>query len=62
MKRTSNAAYPKVISNLGALSDKSETQIVLSMIRFMNHYCRNTRERKAIIEFFQADRHSTAGY
>ncbi len=62
MKRTSNSAYPKVISNLGTLSDKEETKVAITMIRFMNHYARNTRERKAIIDFFVNDAHSTAGY
>lgn len=62
MKRTTNSAYPKVISNLGALPDKPETKIVLAMIRFMNHYCRNTRERKGIIDFFTKDERTRVGY
>lgn len=32
------------------------------MIRFMNHYARSTRERKAIIDYFSLDRHTSAGY
>jgi hypothetical protein len=59
VKRTSNSAYPKVISNLGALQDKSETQVAVNMIRFMNHYARNVKERKAIIEFFKGDRYAS---
>lgn len=55
MKRTSNSAYPKVISNLGALGDRADTGVAIMMLRFMNHYARSTRERKAIIEFFQKD-------
>lgn len=62
VKRTSNSAYPKVISNLGALQDKEETRVVINMIRFMNHYARNTVERKAIINFFSKDEHTQAGY
>jgi hypothetical protein len=62
MKRTSNSAYPKVISNLGALQDKSDTQVVIRMIRFMNHYCRSVRERQALIAFFEADRRTPVGY
>jgi hypothetical protein len=56
VKRTSNSAYPKVISNLGALGDRADTGVAIMMLRFMNHYARSTRERKAIIEFFQEDR------
>lgn len=58
VKRTSNSAYPKVISNLGALQDKSETQVAVNMIRFMNHYARNVKERKAIIEFFKEEKYT----
>lgn len=57
MKRTSNAAYPKVISNLGSLSDNQEGMVAINMIRFMNHYARNITERHLIIEFFKEDRY-----
>ena len=62
VKRTSNAAYPKVISNLGALSDRSETRNAIQMIRFMNHYARSIRERQLIIKFFQTGQDTAAGY
>ena len=57
MKRTSNSAYPKVISNLGSLSDKAETKVVIDMIRFMNHYARTVTERARIIKFFDDDKY-----
>ena len=57
MKRTSNSAYPKVISNLGSLSDNASGRIAINMIRFMNHYARTIRERQLIIEFFKEDRY-----
>lgn len=62
MKRTTNSAYPKVISNLGALDDKAETKVVIAMIRFMNHYARSPRERKAIIDFFAGDVRTPVGF
>jgi hypothetical protein len=57
MKRTSNSAYPKVISNLGALSDNTDGRIAINMIRFMNHYARTVGERQRIIEFFKRDKY-----
>lgn len=62
MKRTSNSAYPKVISNLGALSDREDSKIAITMIRFMNHYARSVRERELIINFFQKNQHVDAQY
>ena len=62
VKRTSNSAYPKVISNLGALMDRGETRNAIHMIRFMNHYARSIVERKMIIDFFQAGLHTGTGY
>ena len=62
MKRTSNSAYPKVISNLGALSDSPDSANAINMIRFMNHYARSIRERTKIIRFFQSNMHSPAKY
>ena len=53
MKRVSNAAYPRVISNLGALNDEEDTRTAIRMIRFMNHFARSVRERSAIIKFFK---------
>ncbi len=55
MKRVSNAAYPRVISNLGALNDEETTRTAIRMIRFMNHYARSITERASIIKFFEAD-------
>ena len=55
VKRTSNAAYPKVISNLGALTDRADSMVAIMMIRFMNHYARSIAERKSIIDFFDRD-------
>lgn len=52
VKRAGNSAYPKVISNLGALTDTPESFIAIQMIRFMNHYARNIRERQLIINYF----------
>lgn len=55
MKRTANAAYPKVVSNLGTLADQAKTHVAINMIRFMNHYARTIRERRLIIEWFRRD-------
>lgn len=62
MKRTSNSAYPKVISNLGSLGDRSETHVAIQMIRYMNHFARNIKERRSIIEYFQAGKWSQSRY
>ncbi len=50
-----NSAYPRIISNLGALADDSEGMVAINMVRFMNHYARTIRERKLIIDFFLRD-------
>ena len=55
IKRVMNAAYPRVVSNLGALGDAGDTNIALNMIRFMNHYARSIRERQLIINWFTQD-------
>ena len=57
MKRTANSAYPKVISNLGGLSDTEDGKIAINMIRFMNHYARSIAERGMIIDFFQENKY-----
>lgn len=57
VKRTSNSAYPKVVSNLGALMDTSKGKVAINMIRFMNCYARSIMERARIIEFFKEDRY-----
>ena len=54
-KRVGTQAYPRVISNLGALNDSDETRKALMMIRFMNHYARTIHERQKIIKFFNDD-------
>ncbi len=55
MKRVGNSAYPKVISNLGSLSDEPVGQVAIKMIRFMNHYARSIREKRLISAFFAKD-------
>lgn len=55
VKRVSNSAYPRVISNLGTLADREETRVAINMIRFMNHYARTLREKQYIIDFFRRD-------
>ena len=55
VKRTSNSAYPKVVSNLGTLGDTSESRVALDMIRFMNHYARSIDDKIKIINFFTND-------
>lgn len=55
VKRVANSAYPRVISNLGALADREETRVAINMIRFMNHYARTVREKQHIISFFLRD-------
>jgi hypothetical protein len=55
VKRLGNSAYPRVISNMGSLTDEPETQVAINMIRFMNHYARTITERKKIIDFFRTD-------
>jgi hypothetical protein len=57
VKRTSNSAYPKVVSNLGALMDTSKGRVAINMIRFMNCYARSILERARIIAFFKEDRY-----
>lgn len=57
IKRTSNSAYPKVISNLGALADTADGKVAINMIRFMNHYARNVKERELIIAFFKENKY-----
>lgn len=57
IRRTSNSAYPKVISNLGALMDTADGKVAVNMIRFMNHYARNIAERALIIQFFKDNRY-----
>jgi hypothetical protein len=59
VKRTANSAYPRVISNLGSLTDVDETRIAINMIRFMNHYARSIAERAKIIKFFQNGNYTT---
>jgi len=59
VKRVPNSAYPRVISNLGALGDTEETMIAQMMIRYMNHNARNIEERQKIISFFRADKYDT---
>ena len=53
MKRTANSAYPKVVSNLGALTDTTDAMVAIDMIRFMNHFARSVNERALIIDFFK---------
>jgi hypothetical protein len=62
VKRLGNSAYPRVISNLGGLSDSADTYIAINMIRFMNHYARTLRERRLIIDFFKKDNHVQARF
>ena len=57
VKRVGNSAYPRVISNLGALADAPGTMVALTMIRFMNHFARTVRERMLIINFLTRDEH-----
>ena len=54
MKRTINSAYPKIVSNLGGLGDSDKGRIAINMIRFMNHYARDLREKRKIVQFFKA--------
>lgn len=60
VKRIANAAYPRVISNLGTLMDNDQTRVAINMIRFMNHYARTVTERQDIINYFRADVHHPA--
>lgn len=57
VKRVGNSAYPRVISNLGGLTDTPTLRVAIDMIRFMNHYARSINERRLIIEFFRRDVH-----
>lgn len=61
VKRVPNAAYPRVISNLGTLGDTDGSKVAQTMIRYMNHYARGIREREKIIKFFRADKHQKPG-
>jgi len=60
VKRVANSAYPRVISNLGALADREETRVAINMIRFMNHYARNIREKQQIINYFTKNQFTPA--
>lgn len=60
VKRTINSAYPRVISNLGALSDDPVGLVAINMIRFMNHYARSIREKQQIVSFFFKDQPTKA--
>jgi hypothetical protein len=62
VKRVGNSAYPRIISNLGALADDGDGMVAINMIRFMNHYARTIRERKLIIDFFLRDVHTPAQF
>lgn len=62
VKRVGNSAYPRIISNLGGLSDDAEGLVAINMIRFMNHYARNIRERKYIIDYFRGDAYTPARF
>lgn len=62
MKKVPNSAYPKVISNLGTLNDTEDTQVAIKMIRYMNHFARSVKERKAIIDFFKEGTHRPPVY
>jgi len=53
IKRVANNAYPRVISNLGALMDTEDGRVAINMIRFMNHYARSIEDRGFIIKFFK---------
>jgi hypothetical protein len=50
-----NNAYPRVVSNLGALDDDESTRSAIQMIRFMNHYARNVHERRLIVDLFRSE-------
>jgi len=52
-RKRANNAYPRVISNLGALQMSNDGKYILRMIRYMNHYARNIQERKLIIDWFE---------
>ena len=53
MKRTINSAYPKIVSNLGALGDTEKGRVAINMIRFMNHYARDMNEKRKIVRYFK---------
>ena len=50
-KRTNNA-YPRVIGNLGMLAPDNEGKIPINMLKYMYHFARSLREKKAIIRWF----------
>ena len=59
-KRTNNA-YPRVISNLGQWDASSESRkIGPLLIKYMYHFARSLREKKAIISWFKSERHHTS--
>lgn len=55
-KKRTNNAYPRVISNLGQLSQDNEGNVPLKMIKFMNHYARSLQEKKFIIDWFENEK------
>ena len=52
-RKRANNAYPRVISNLGALQLSNDGKYILMMINYMNHYARSIAERKKIIDWFK---------
>lgn len=56
VRRVTNAAYPRVVSNLGMICEL-DGQIPMKMIKHLYHYARNVKERNHIIEFFRGDKH-----
>jgi len=61
VKKTNNA-YPRVVSNLGALNDDERTRGAINMIRFMNHFARTMYEKRMIVEFFDSGEYTEPGY
>jgi len=61
VKKTNNA-YPRVVSNLGALGDDERTRVAIGMIRFMNHFARTIAEKRKIVEFFNRGVYTEPAY
>jgi hypothetical protein len=61
VKKTNNA-YPRIVSNLGALGDDERTRPAIHMIRFMNHFARNLAEKRRIIAFFDRGLYTRPAY
>lgn len=55
-RKKTNNAYPRVISNMGAMDGTTERgRLMQRVIKYMNHFARTVQEKNAIIRAFSDD-------